>query len=190
MTRCRLLILIISSLHIATSIASEILGSGDSGSFVLKEGKISFESTPESMKDSIASASTYKVLHPLKIMRLDQSQGLMLVGGLMEHLTGGRLLWHVPPCHGGRSSFGSLLFLGSGDELPKLAGIIDSSGAFSVRIPPDMINKDIYLYFGGTIGGSFQMGLDSYTVRSLVRLPASDKKTEQDMRGNAVPPVP
>jgi hypothetical protein len=179
MIRSILLILIISSLHIGTSIASEILGSGDSGSFVLKQGKISFESTPEWKKDSIASASTYKEIHPLKIIRLDQGQGLMLVGGLMEHLTGGRLLWHVPPCHGGRSSLGSLLFLGAGDDLPKLAGIVDSSGSFSVRIPPEMIDRDIYLYFGGTIGGSFQMGLDSYTIRSLVRLRASNKRAEQ-----------
>jgi hypothetical protein len=184
MIRCILPVLIISSLNIVSSTASEMLGSGDSGSFVLKEGKISFESTPEWKKDSIASASTYKELHPLKIIRLDQDQDLMLVGGLMEHLTGGRLLWHVPPCHGGRSSLGSLLFLGAGDDLPKLAGIVDSSGSFSVRIPSEMIDRDIYLYFGGTIGGSFQMGLDSYTVRSLVRLPASNKKQNKLRRDN------
>lgn len=180
MIRCILLILIISTIHIGASIASEMLGAGHSGTFVLKDGKIAFVSNPEWKKDSIASASTYKELHPMKIIRLDQGQGFMLVGGLEEHLTGGRLLWHVPPCHGGRSSIGSFVFLGAGDDLPKLAGIVDSSGMFTVRIPPEMLNRDIYLYVGGIIGGSFQIGLDSYTVRSLVRLPElTNKKAEQ-----------
>ena len=159
----------------ANAFGSEIFGPGKLGRITFDEGRVVMknDSWQEAIAPQIISAAVVKIPHPAKLV---EDGGIVVTGGWKLYVVGDKIIGYLAPCYGGRVSIGTPIFLGVGDQPPTLEGMIDASGAFSIRIAATDRSKAHYLYCGGKVNGS-RIESGSLTIRCALRLP--QRETDQ-----------